>query len=216
LIFNQAVNYFWFSDVGNCAHSMSGENTARDYSDELNAGQPSPATFHVPRAADNYNPSQRADNYLQENGENNNHADRLDDARKNDGGSNMKEKLDEAKKIAELATPMGAVSLLGQINILSDMPYIAAIGAAILKDLLDFVAGPILFSILCSIFIFMMMVLVGSTGKKKGANKFIKKVLLLIGGGVADSIPGIDFFPIETATVAAIYFLTLVERKNAQ
>jgi hypothetical protein len=74
----------------------------------------------------------------------------------------------------------------------------------------------ILFWALCSIFIFMMMLLVGSSGKKKGANKFVKKILFLISGGVADSIPGVDFLPIETLTVAAIYVLELMERKNAQ
>jgi hypothetical protein len=128
--------------------------------------------------------------------------------------------LNSAKNLAIVANPAGTVSLLKQINLLSDMPYVAAMGAALLKDLLDFVTAEtvvisILTSGLCSIFIFMMMLLVGSSGKKKGTNKFIKKIMFLVGGGVADSIPGIDFLPIETLTVVAIYVLELMERKNA-
>ena len=126
-----------------------------------------------------------------------------------------------AKNIAQATTPMGAVGLLKQMNLLTDMPYVAAMGAAMLKDLLDFVLAPtvilpILFSVICSVFIFMMLLLVGSAGKKKGASKFLKKAGILVSGGIVDSIPGVDFLPVESLTVAAIYFLTLVERKNAQ
>ncbi|KKQ53040.1 MAG: hypothetical protein US70_C0006G0010 [Parcubacteria group bacterium GW2011_GWD2_38_11] len=186
-----------------------------------NAQQSHPGDLHVPQRPDKYNDAQYPGNYSQGNIENNS-VERLDEARKNEGRKigGVKDTADTAKKIAETATPVGALSLLKQINFIGDMPFVAAMGAALLKDLLDFVAGPtvvlsILFSVLCSIFIFMMLLLVGASGKKKGANKILSKIAVLGAGGIADSIPGIDFLPIETITVAAIYFLTLVERKNA-
>lgn len=142
-----------------------------------------------------------------------NHEDRLAQSRK------RRSNVQRIKDVAKNASPMGAVSLLGQINLFSDMPYVAAFGAAMLKDLLDLPAAatgilPIIFAMLCSIFIFMMMLVAGSGGKKKGASALLKKSGVLIGGGVADSIPGVDFFPIESATVAVIYVMELNERKN--
>lgn len=173
----------------------------------------SPANFHVPQPT---HPQQ----YTSAIG--GNHAERLAEARNSGNGrmDNIKNTLNTAKNIAETASPTGALSLLRQVDFIGDMPYAAALGAALVKDLLDFVVAEtvilsILFSMLCSIFIFMMMLLVGSNGKKKGATSLLKKIGVLGVGGIADSIPGIDFFPIETLTVAIIYFLTLVERKNS-
>jgi len=134
----------------------------------------------------------------------------------------------ETKKAEELAgdavsaaTPMGAFSLLKQINFMTDMPYAAAFGSALLKDLLDLVDAetvilPIIFSILCSIFIFMMLLLVGANGNKKFANKLLKKTGILIAAGIGDSIPGIDFIPTESLTVAYLYFMELSERKHSK
>ena len=217
-------------------------NTAIDYErqDALEAARkqdfnlPSPGQFNVPNrgSADNYSSdnARYADNYA---GSKNNHTDRLAEARERDEKSNtdkdekkggikdFKNLANTAKNIAETATPMGAASLLKQINFIGDMPFVAALGAALAKDLFtlatfETVILPIIFSALCSIFIFMMLLLVGANGKRKGANALFKKIVFLIGGGILGSIPGLDIFPFETATVAVIYFLTLVERKNAQ
>lgn len=146
-----------------------------------------------------------------------NHTDRLEAARK--GGISQTAKV--AKDLASVVTPAGAFSLFKQIDFLADMPYVAALGAAMLKDLLDMVAAEtvilsVIFSALCTIFIFMMMMLVGSGGKKKVANNLLKKIGILGVGGIADSVPGVDFFPIESITVVAIYVMALVDRKNAQ
>lgn len=218
-------------------------DTAIDYdrqnalNNARNAAQPNSAQFHDRQKADNYDSqmpnttqSRPSDLHIPSHGIADNHhsdqgrANALGDARENEkkeGAMNrFKNTANIAKTVAETATPIGALSLFKQIDFLGDMPFVAAIGAALLKDLLDSVAGPtvvlsILFSALCSIFIFMMLLLVGSHGKKKGTNNLLKKIGILGAGGIADSIPGIDFLPIETLTVAVIYFLTLVERKNA-
>ncbi|NTW26898.1 MAG: hypothetical protein HGA36_01095 [Candidatus Moranbacteria bacterium] len=177
-----------------------------------NAQQSHPADLHMHGATDNYS----------QNSQSGDHVGSLAAARKSGGNlQSIKNAANMAKSVAETATPMGALSLFKQIDFLGDMPFVAALGAALLKDLLDFVAGPtvvlsILFSALCSIFIFMMMLLAGANGKKKGASKFLSKLGILGVGGIADSIPGVDFLPIESITVAAIYVLTLLERKNAQ
>lgn len=208
-------------------------NTARDYSNNLDQARlASPSQFHAPQAADadiNYgksgirnHASGAADTGIEygEKKEGNN-SDRLNDARKNTVKSGSDEDIaNKAKAIAETATPMGAASLLKQIEFMGDMPFAAAMGAALLKDLFDMVTFetiilPILFSTLCSIFIFMMLLLVGSSGKRKSVNALLKKMGFLVAGGVADSIPGIDFFPIESITVAIIYLLTLIERRDA-
>jgi hypothetical protein len=237
LIFNQE-EYFLIIDCQKLkTHFM--ENTARDYSKELSEARGSlpvanqlqnPGQFNVPKngSADNYNAPQSSDNYSQPNAGGNNsqgsdnegsdHGERLADARK-DGKSSVKEKLDAVKNMAKTATPMGALSLMKQVNPATDLPYVAAMGAALAKDLVTMVTFvtvilPIIFSILCSIFIFMMLMLVGANGKRSGANSLLKKVGWLLGGGVLASIPGLDIFPFETATVAVIYYLTLVERKG--
>jgi hypothetical protein len=197
------------------------ENAEIDHSEALrearsknaqmpNAQQSHPGDLHIPQ--------HESDGVQSQYSFDGDHADNLDTARKNSSTLSIEQ---SAKDIAESATPMGAVSLFKQIDIMSDMPYIAALGAALLKDLLDLVAAPtvvlsILFSILCSIFIFMMLMLVDANGKRKGAKKFLGKIGTLLLGGIADSIPGIDFLPIESLTVAVIYYLTLVERKNAK
>ena len=124
---------------------------------------------------------------------------------------------DIGKNLAKAATPMGFFSVLKKIDFLKDMPFFCAFGFAILKDILDLVFAEtvilsILFSILCSIFIFMMLTLAGSNGKRKGTKSIVKKIIPLIGGGILDSIPGLDFLPIETVTVGVIYYMTLAER----
>ena len=142
------------------------------------------------------------------------YSESLGDARKQQPSGNN---ADTAKNLAKAATPMGAFSALKKIDFLKDMPYFCAFGFAILKDILDFVFAEtvilsILFSILCSIFIFMMLMLAGSSGKRKGTQGLVKKSLTLIGGGVIDSVPGVDFLPVETVTVGIIYYMALAER----
>jgi len=170
-----------------------------------------------------------------------NHQQALEDARRQDQErqqpSNAREKYNRSfdndrkrqknaetantvKNLAKAVTPMGVFSLLKHANLLKDMPFVCAFGFAILKDILDLVFNETiilgaLFSIFCSIFIFMMLLLAGSNGKRKLASGFLKTGLL-IGGGVADSLPGLGFLPIETITVFAIYILVLSERANAE
>jgi hypothetical protein len=206
-------------------------NTAEDYSDRLN--QARNAKSQMPNAQ----PSHPGDLHISKNGQADNYGgesnstDRLAAARERDEKADIGNKnksvnvtsnlMGTAGNVAKAINPTEAASTMNQINLIMDMPFVAAFGAALLKDLLDTVAGPtvilaILFSILCSIFIFMMLLLVSANDKRGMAKSLIKRGAILIGGGLADSIPGIDFLPIESLTVAVIYYLTLVERKNAQ
>lgn len=147
------------------------------------------------------------------------HASRLEESRKRKPGSIGNAAL-QVKNMAELATPMGAFSLLKQVNLLGDMPFVAALGAAILKDILDlafniFLIGA-LFSILCSIFIFMMIYLAGAGGKRNEAGGLMRKGLAIVAGGLTDAFPGLGFLPIETLTVGIIYAMVLAERRAAE
>jgi len=113
---------------------------------------------------------------------------------------------------------------LKQVDFLKDVPFFCAFGFAILKDILDIVFAltgvliilSMLLSILCSIFIFMMLLLTGSSGKQGVAKGLAKKGLSIIGGGLIDLIPGLSILPAATITVGIVYFMTLSERASAE
>lgn len=137
------------------------------------------------------------------------------------GGNGIYTSEKNIKDLTAAATPMGMIALLKQVRFLADMPFAAALGVAMLKDLVDLatwgtVVLPFVFSALCSIFIFMMLLLVGASRKRKGASNMLKMIGVLAAGGIVDSIPGLNILPIETITVFAIYVLVLIERKNTQ
>jgi len=97
------------------------------------------------------------------------------------------------------------------------MPFFLCFWICYIKRYLDLVFAEtvilsILFSILCSIFIFMMLTLAGSNGKRKGTKSIVKKIIPLIGGGILDSIPGLDFFAHRNCYCWVIYYMTLAER----
>ncbi|EKD46828.1 MAG: hypothetical protein ACD_67C00055G0009 [uncultured bacterium] len=152
-------------------------------------------------------------------GSENSHVDRLAEAREAAKIAKNVAGVAAGSPGAALALSKDALSMWKQIDFMGDMPFVAAMGAAILKDVVDLgtfetIVLPVLFSMLCSIFIFMMMLLTGSNGKKKNSNVMLKKIGILLGGGVADSL--ISFLPIETVTVGMIYAMTLIERKSSK
>ncbi|MEI8343447.1 MAG: hypothetical protein WCF93_00685 [Candidatus Moraniibacteriota bacterium] len=168
----------------------------------------SPANFHVP---------QKPENHAQDNNKEG-HSERLEEARRS--SIPKLNNLNKNNAVSAVKNLASAASLWKYVDPIGDMPFVPALGGALLKDFLDIVDFetvilPMLFSALCSILIFMMLLLVGSSEKKKGASKFVQKVLTILGGGIADSMPGLDFLPIETITVLAVYYMTLVERKEA-
>lgn len=173
--------------------------------------------FHVPSRGqtDKYSNQKKDDNI-------GNHAERLDKARQGSANNNAAEKARSlVQDAAKLGTPMGAISLVKQINFLGDIPYAAAMGAAILKDISDLVLvgslpglGTVI-TIMCSIFIFMMMLLVGAGEKKKMFKGMFKRGGAIIAGALVGFMPGLNFLPEETITVIAVYVLTLSERAHA-
>jgi hypothetical protein len=139
-----------------------------------------------------------------------------------------KSKIAKAKNMASMArdlyrvaTPLGVASLLKYIDWFKDWLYMIALVFAIGKDLIDFVGvgslpaiGTII-SICCSIMIFLLMLLAGSGGKRKFAKKYMNKFIVLIAGTLAEAVLfGLNFLPIETATVIIIYIMVLAERKQ--
>ena len=72
----------------------------------------------------------------------------------------------------------------------------------------------IILTILCFIFVYMMMQLAGFNEGLMVANGMTKGIVL-IGGGVTDSLPGVGFAPAATMTVMTIYLITLSDRANA-
>lgn len=213
-------------------------NAAIDYEKQeaLNMARmqpPKASDFNVPRngRAENFHVPHngRADNYgdrnqqKENNNEDTDHSERLNRARQGSGSKNEADKaMDLAQDAAKIATPMGALSVLKQVDFLGDIPYALAIGAAILKDISDTVfvgslpgLGTVI-SILCSIFIFMMMLLVGAGEKRKMAMGIIKKGLVIFAGTLLEFIPGLNFVPIETVVAGMVYFMALSERKHSK
>lgn len=129
-----------------------------------------------------------------------------------------------AKNLIKNATPWGMLGLFRQISF-SDWTYFLAFTLAILKDILDplevtgiWLIVVFIATLLCSIFIAMMMFISGDSRRRKVVRSWIaldKKWVVLILGTIIEFIPGIDILPIETATVAIIYVLALSDRKQA-
>lgn len=144
----------------------------------------------------------------------------------NTGGnpSGVSSAINTAKNLSKLATPGGIFSVLKQISFFKDIPFFCAIGAAILKDIVDSVLNltvvfAVVASVCCSFFIFFMLLLAGASEKKeqaRGIIKLILKPLIIALGGAADSIPGIGFLPIESITAILIYILVLFERAGEE
>lgn len=106
-----------------------------------------------------------------------------------------------------------------------DFVYLIALVAAILKDILDLIQATgigffivIVFTFIFSIFIFFMILLGGilDTDSKIKFRGAMKKYLTLLFGTMAEMLFGLNFLPIETMTVIAIYIIVLKERKRAR
>jgi hypothetical protein len=130
--------------------------------------------------------------------------------------------LDADKAKSKVVSALNIFGLLKQIDFLNDLPFFAAIGAAILKDVLDaFLTAylpPLDFiaAIFASSFIGMMMFLSGAGEKRKMAQNAIKKIFTLLAGTTLEMIPLLDALPFETITILFIYGWTLFDRKNAE
>jgi hypothetical protein len=130
----------------------------------------------------------------------------------------------QAKSMAD--TAKNPTSLLKYIEFGNDWPYVPAVFVALLKDLLDFIGvgslpaiGTVI-TIICSIFIFFMMLLVGGSKKGRAAKAFLKgpggRFLLLGTGAMVEMLFGINFLPIETLVVLVAYWMLLMERKESE
>jgi len=125
----------------------------------------------------------------------------------------------DLKKTLTGISPTGLASLLTYIDPFMDVLFALAFIFALLKDFSDIVISLIpyigqilalLISAFCAIFIFLIMLIVGSRKNKALAKRF----LLLLIGSLADAIPVISFFPTETAVVVIAYFMILKERRE--
>ena len=111
-----------------------------------------------------------------------------------------------------------AMGLSKHINPFMDWLFGIALSLAIVKDVLDFVGIGSLPAIgtavtLCISFaIGLIMFLTGSRGARKAARGALKRFGVLAGGTGAEMFFGINFFPIETAIVIIVFYMTLRER----
>jgi hypothetical protein len=136
----------------------------------------------------------------------------------------MRQMAGTAKQVLKGGGVSTAVSLFAQMKPLNDWMYFLAIMMAMLKDILDILTLSgvlyilvIVITFLTSIFIALMMILGEfSTGIGRQKQKMIRKWLVLLFGTTSEMIIGLNFLPITTLTVAIVYALVLLERKNAK
>jgi hypothetical protein len=145
----------------------------------------------------------------------------LNNARKNsqsgsnNGSENSDDKVETAKNLGQVFTPWGLFSLLKHVDLLKDLPFMAALFAGILKDVLDLVVvGDIPgVGIIFTIFIGMMFYLTGTSSKSSDAKNTIKRVISLLTAMIGEDIPLLAVLPLETAVVIINYMWTLSDRK---
>jgi hypothetical protein len=143
------------------------------------------------------------------------HADNLKAARK---GHRLKNSLNKAKGAAQ------ELSLFKYIRP-EDFIFVGfAIILALLKDILDFVGvgslpaiGTVI-TLVVSIFIAAFMYLVGANknmrSQVKASSFMMRRILTWLGCTLGEMVFGVDFLPIETIMVLALYRLVLLERKE--
>ncbi len=133
---------------------------------------------------------------------------------------------DQAKKIAKnIAT---AASLIGLLEI-TDLFFLVAIMAAIIKDILDCLVIPALpiigtaLTLMASFVIIASMLICGSSSVKSKsskvndfASKAVKKWGVLATGTCFEFFFGLNFIPTETVTAIIIFVFILQERKTAR
>lgn len=118
-----------------------------------------------------------------------------------------------------------AVSLMKYFDPFMDWFYGIALCLAIFKDISDFVglgSLPVIGTLITfavSFTIGLIMFLTGSGGKRGNAKRIVKSLAkrygTLVAGTGVEMFFGLNFFPIETAMVAVVFYLTLQERMLA-
>jgi len=131
--------------------------------------------------------------------------------------------MKNAQDLAKNASVSGAISLLKQFQI-TDIFFVFPLMLAMIKDVLDlFLIGSIpaigtALSICASIAGGLFIYILGAGEASKKARGFfsgaMKRYLTLIGGTIIEFVFGVNFLPVETATMIIIYLMLLSERKQ--
>lgn len=116
---------------------------------------------------------------------------------------------------------LNPLALLGQVNLLKDTPYFAAMISSLIKEIFDIILSftfimPIIFSLLNVIFGIMMMQLAKFSEKEKVRSRLMVRVIIYFVGSLIDGLPGISMIPMSILTTLIVYFITLYERANAE
>ncbi|MDP1619833.1 MAG: hypothetical protein Q8L11_02765 [Candidatus Moranbacteria bacterium] len=125
---------------------------------------------------------------------------------------------------------VNVVSLTAYLEPFTDWLFGIALILAIIKDIFDLVNNALIaafgigiplivvFTAIVSLAIGFIMLLTGSSGKRKTAKKIaqglLKRFLLLVGASAIEAVPAISLLPLESLVVIIIFWLTLVERKK--
>lgn len=135
----------------------------------------------------------------------------------------MGKELRDAVNIAkDFSKPFGALSYIKYIRFSVDWLLAVALGAAIIKDILDWVGFSLpaineAMNFCVGITIMFALMLMGAERKTgKIVKGQMKKWFTLLGGVVGETFFGLNFLPIETAAVIVCYLFVLQERKQEE
>jgi hypothetical protein len=143
-----------------------------------------------------------------------NHKNRLSQAR--EAYKNLKSVANPA--MAGIKEVRRAMGLMKSFDPLLDWMFGIALTLAMLKDVLDFVGFGSFPAIgtavtLCISFtIGLIMFITGSRGISKAARGMIKRFAVLAAGTGTELFFGLNFFPVETAVVIVVFYMTLRDR----
>ncbi|OGI15593.1 MAG: hypothetical protein A2Z52_01165 [Candidatus Moranbacteria bacterium RBG_19FT_COMBO_42_6] len=127
--------------------------------------------------------------------------------------------LDEARQQAkfdqEVVPPEVNQPKKPMIDMSSDASIIFAVCLAALKDLLDYV-GIGSFPLIGTVFTFIFMIAIAMILFLAAPKDFKGNMIMLLGGGGVEAfLFGLNFLPLLTATVLAIYIKMIIKRKSA-
>lgn len=150
------------------------------------------------------------------------YAVQLKEARQSSAASKKSIKKMVSKAAASKESVRILKSMVKQIDLLNDWPMFLALGMAVLKEVVDFIAVTGIFwvftaviSVCMGIFIFMMMILAGAGQKRRAANMVVKRIMVIGAGTITEVV--MPIIPITSVlTVLVTYAMMLMERMEQE
>jgi hypothetical protein len=154
-----------------------------------------------------------------------NNKNRLEEVRRN-APADLEKKINTVRDFSRMVKEIKekakkdklTISLIKYVNPFLDWAFGVALSLAILKDISDFIglgSLPVigtLITFFVSTMIFFCTLITGSQAESEFVRRWMRKLITIGVGTLIEFVFGIDFLPIETLIVVAVYLLILHER----